>query len=179
MAKIIETNEGGIEVEGQPDIDNDNDDNDVEEKEDKIKETPKETLTDANTIDLSKDKDHPWWDYTFNAKNKYFIHIQFKAVGGSAWNKWADWSKHGARYCFINSKPAQIISVYDPRIPACQKDKGRDIYDTNEVITIKQNDKIYKLFYLGSGAKAVGWCFDDGIGIFQNITRTTNGKVET
>ena len=170
---MMETNDGALATtEGQEDI---HEDNDVEEKETEIDKTTKYPLNEVNVMDLAKDKDYPWWDYTFNAKNKYFIHIQFKAPGGKTWNKLtADWAKYGARYCYINSKPAHIISLHDPRIPACQSKEN--VYDSNEVITMKHNDKTYKLFYMD---RSVGWCFDDGIGIFKNITRTNNGKVDT
>lgn len=141
-----------------------------ERKETKV--INKEDDNEVNTIDLAKEEDYPWWGYTFNVKNIYLIHIEFKAIGGSSWNAYANWNKYGARNCYINSKPAKILSIYDPR----NDDNSSKLpFDSNEVIKIQQNNKIYKLFYLYKTA----WCFDNGDGIFVNVQRTNNGQIKT
>ena len=123
-----------------------------------------------NVIDFSDDKSHRWWDYTFNAKNEYYIHIQFKCSGGHSLSPTANWTKHGARYCYINSKPAQIVSFTDGRLKGKNHSNN---YDNQEVITLKQKGNIFKLFFISKS-----WHFDDGNGIYANVQRVRNGQVK-
>ena len=47
-----------------------------------------------NIIDLAKNEDYQWFDYTFNA----------------------NWTKYGVRFPFINSESAELIEFIEPRI---------------------------------------------------------------
>ena len=117
---------------------------------------------EENVIDLDKNLKLPWWDYTFNASNKYFIHIQFKMSGdNSQKNKWR---KYGARRATINGQSAKVISMKNNPNP----------YDNNEYIKITQKNKEYRLYCL----TGIGWMFDDGEGIYKNIKTTNNGKMQ-
>ena len=124
-----------------------------------------------NIIDLAKDEDYHWFDYTFNAKNKYFIHIQFKCIGGSTWNAMANWTKYGVRLPFINSESAELIELIEPRIDTKLKEMK---YDSIELVKMKIKDRIYKLFWM----RNCGWCFDDGFGVYYNIKRVNNGQLQ-
>lgn len=120
-----------------------------------------------------KDGEYSWWSYTFRAKNKYMIHIHFKIKGTSyssthpgVFNK-----KYGARFCSINGYQADIIS-FDNSNEKISHNVNE--YDNNEYIILKMNRNIYRLFFI----RRMGWCFDDGHGLYTNIKRVINGKLD-
>eukprot|EP01083_Nonionella_stella_P077362 211204_1 len=147
---------------------------------------------DHDIVDEHKDTDPPrwhdygWWSYTFNAKNKYIIHVQFE-MKSMSWNSNAiksmkhlnihklpgTYQKYGARFCTINGKQADIISFSNSHKKISNDSNHINEYDNNEYIILQIEKKIYRLFFL----KHIGWCFDDGAGVYSNIKRTVNGKL--
>ena len=131
-------------------------------------ETPEGKQNDDNDkanedggIDLKPDKDYPWYVYTYNAKNMYFIHIQWKMAGQGQ----HPWRKHGVRRCTINGKSAKLISF---------KSRPHKFDNMCEYLKLSQDGKEYRLY----NNKQIGWCFDNGDGVFFGIKTQNNGKME-
>eukprot|EP00483_Globobulimina_turgida_P013140 UN13164 len=117
-------------------------------------------------------QEYGWWSYTFNAKNKYIIHIQFKMKGRENLTKYRPgvFKKYGAKCCTINGKHADIVSFTN-----CHKkmSDNSNSYDNNEYVILKIDNNINRLFFV----KRIGWCFDDGAGIYINVKRIVCGKL--
>ena len=127
-----------------------------------------------------KTTDYSWWSYTFNAKSKYIIHIQFKikvtSLNTMKYNQYHPGvfnKKYGARFCSINGIQANILSFNNSNEKVTGHTNVNE-YDNNEYIVLKINDNIYRLFFL----RRMGWCFDDGNGIYTNIKRVVNGRLD-
>ena len=139
-----------VQTEGEND--NNNDDNISKNNDD--------------CIDLEPNEEYPWWVYTYNAKNKYFIQVQWKMAGeANGKNGGSKWRKYGARNITVNGKGAKLLSM---------NTKPHDYNDMSEYLRFKQGDKEFRYWY----HKQLGPCLDDGNGVFYCIKRTNNGKME-
>ena len=132
-----------------------------ETNEGQIDKKEKENKNDGDCIDLEPKSDYPWYFYTYNANNKYFINIQWKMKGDGQYA----WRKHGARNCTINGKSTKLLSLT----------KKPHVYQNMcEYVRISLDNKEYRLY----NHKQLGWCFDDGQGVFFGIKMTNNGKMQ-
>ena len=104
-----------------------------------------------------------WWICTFNAKNKLEISIEFK-MKTNAVHQFDTLKKYGVRRCSVNGQSAEIVSFGDAH--------SDGTYDSNEYVVLKLNDHTLRLFYV----PRIGWCIDDGRGIYVDINRKVNRK---
>ena len=119
---------------------------------------PDKKEEEENMIDLEPDKNYGWYDYTFNAKNKYFVHIQWKINPSSG-----SWKKYGVRRCTINGKSAEIVYF----------DNNPNDNSNNEYVSLQQGDRTFHLYYIPK----IGWCLDTGKGVIIKIGKKNNGKI--